>query len=750
MKSILHQILGATLVCASVACLSIPSTASAKDVSVSFEKYDEWPEEVPDIFREILVQEGGRVKPVHTYARFMLLQFSGHSNLRFETAGGTEYKIEAVAWLLDTFFRPELAADMPIFSVDDSETVLRLGIEPKEKRDLYSYNDLLPGRAKLAELAGEYGRKKQEHEESDKDPRFELDRIENMILVLGQNISNFEYLMGQFGFARKGESLTHESVLPDELRELAKRLDMTEMLDRMPEMSMSQLMQALQAPGGSSDEEQMLRSAMQLFFFHANSGRGFAVFPPKDKEDEAWLSIGDVMLAGLQSKEDRPWAIERMNEIRGLVEASREEGGAFAEALKTFHEKRQAEVKERGKGEGERSGLEVKLYEGDYFFYSLVCFILSFVVMALSWLAPGTKYAKYLTWGVVACLVIGLGYNVIGITMRCMIRHRPPVTNLYETVLFITGVAVFLALIVERITKMGVGIFLASLVGVVGMFLSIKYEAKEATDTMPQLVAVLDTNFWLATHVIIINIGYASGMLSAVFGIFYLLGRNLTSLSGSFLLPLKIAFGFLSMTFFFLPFTLIAWRLLGIWGLLFAPPVLALFVWRTLKTEDPKSFFREVTRMNYGIICFCLVFSLIGTVLGGIWANYSWGRFWGWDPKENGALMICLWTLVILHGRMGGYIREIGLNVNSIILGILVTFSWWGVNNLGVGLHSYGFTSGIWRWLAISWLIAVGIMLCGLPLWLQERADRERKKLEKEKGKKKLTKAGGDEAPSPA
>ena len=676
----------AALFVAIIAVLS-SGTVFAKDVSVPFETYEPWPQEVPDTFRELLVQEGGRVKPVHTYSRFMLMQFNGRSVVRFETADGEKHEIEAVAWMLDTFFRPKLAADMPIFVVDDSEAVLRLGIEPGEKRDRYSYNDLLPGRSKLAQLAGEYGQKKQKFDESDKDRQFELDRIETMILVLGQNISSFEYLMGQFGFARKGEALTHESVLPDELRELASRLDMTEMLDRMPELSMQQLMQSLQSPAGGTEDEKLLKGAMQLFFFHANSGRGFAIFPPESKETETWMSIGDVMLTGLSSKAERPWAMERMNEIITLVEAASQDGPTFAAALKTFSEKHRAEVDARGRGEGDRSHLEVKLYQGDYFYYSLVWFILGFVLLAFSWLAPGTSFSKYLTWAVVGCLVVALVYNVTGITMRCLIRHRPPITNLYDTVIFITGVAVLLALILERFTRIGVGLFVGTLIGVAGMFLSIKYEAKEATDTMGQLVAVLDTNFWLATHVTIINIGYAAGMLSAVLGAVYLVGR----LTG-------------------------------------------------LRRGD-KAFYKTLNSMNYGIICFCLFFSLVGTVLGGIWANYSWGRFWGWDPKENGALMICLWTLVILHGRMGGYIREIGINVNAVFLGMLVTFSWWGVNNLGIGLHTYGFTIGIWYWLGVSWLVMALIMLCGLPLWLQERAERERKQVEKSGGKKK--KSGG-------
>ncbi len=257
MKLPTPPILAAALVTAITVLM--PTAASAKDVSVPFDSYQPWPEEVSDSFRQLLVQEGGRVKPVHTYSRFMLLQFSGRSSIQFETADGTSHESDSAEWLLDTFFRPQLAADLPIFVVDDSEAVLRLGIEPKDKRDRYSYNDLLPGRPQLAQLAGDYARKKQQHEESDKDPNFELDRIEGMVLVLGQNISSFEYLMGQFGFARKGEALTHESVLPEELRELARRLDMTEMLDKMPELTVQQLMQSLQSPAGGTEEEQLLR-----------------------------------------------------------------------------------------------------------------------------------------------------------------------------------------------------------------------------------------------------------------------------------------------------------------------------------------------------------------------------------------------------------------------------------------------------------------------------------------------------------
>jgi ABC-type transport system involved in cytochrome c biogenesis permease subunit len=134
---------------------------------------------------------------------------------------------------------------------------------------------------------------------------------------------------------------------------------------------------------------------------------------------------------------------------------------------------------------------------------------------------------------------------------------------------------------------------------------------------------------------------------------------------------------------------------------------------------------RFMTKMAYGFIGAGLLLSLVGTVLGGIWANYSWGRFWGWDPKENGALMIVLMCLVILHARLGGYIREIGLHCCNLILGCIVIFSWFGVNQLGVGLHAYGFTDGTWPKIYGYWGSQLLLLAYGLTLaWLEGRVKK--------------------------
>jgi ABC-type transport system involved in cytochrome c biogenesis permease subunit len=156
-------------------------------------------------------------------------------------------------------------------------------------------------------------------------------------------------------------------------------------------------------------------------------------------------------------------------------------------------------------------------------------------------------------------------------------------------------------------------------------------------DTMAMLQAVLDTNIWLATHVVVITLGYSATALAWILGLVYVIGG------------------------------------------LFTP---------AFADADAK---KTMSRMIYGTVCFAMLFSFVGTILGGIWADQSWGRFWGWDPKENGAVLIVIWNAIVLHARWAGLVRERGLANLAIFGGVITAWSWFGTNMLGVGLHSYGF-----------------------------------------------------------
>jgi hypothetical protein len=147
---------------------------------------------------------------------------------------------------------------------------------------------------------------------------------------------------------------------------------------------------------------------------------------------------------------------------------------------------------------------------------------------------------------------------------------------------------------------------------------------------------------------------------------------------------------------------------------------------------------KSLTQMIYGVVCFATLFSFTGTVLGGIWADQSWGRFWGWDPKENGALIIVLWNALILHARWGGMVKQRGLALLAIGGNIVTTWSWFGVNMLGVGLHSYGFMAGAAFWL-IAWitfnLLIIGAGLTPLRFWRSFAAQHQLPKKPQDKKK---------------
>ena len=128
--------------------------------------------------------------------------------------------------------------------------------------------------------------------------------------------------------------------------------------------------------------------------------------------------------------------------------------------------------------------------------------------------------------------------------------------------------------------------------------------------------------------------------------------------------------------------------------------------------------------MIYGVVCFSIFFSFFGTVLGGLWADDSWGRFWGWDPKENGALIIVLWNALVLHARWGGMVKDRGLAVLAVGGNIAVAWSMFGVNELGAGLHSYGFTEGVALCLLIGvlcHLVMIGIGTMPKRFWRSNR-----------------------------
>ena len=607
-----------------------------------------WPAETIELAASLPIQDGGRIKPLSTYASFMLLRLNGKRAV--ETSTGE--KLSPTEWLLDVLFVPGQAESYPIFMVADIQAVEAIGISvaDKKKRDRYSAAELRKGRGKLYELAREYERIEEKNRST----------VQQQVFSLALNLDVYERLETSFDFARHDLDISGSTGLRKVFG--ADSIRFSQLVGRVPEVMA--LQRGLRSDTSAAPELQALNRTLQEAS-SVSQGTGILALVPSlgsVKAEPEWHAAEDLFMRAFEPEGVDARYVTALARLEDVARSA-SDMPRFSKAISDLHGTVVPMADARG--EYEKIGLEISYYKANLITNSLVVFILGFLLAAGLWLAPRVK-ALYL--GASVAVLVATGMLTAAIVLRCMIRERPPVSTLYETVLFVTATGALIALAMEWINRQRMALSAAAILGVIGLFIANGYETLDKKDTMPQLVAVLDTNFWLATHVTAITIGYSAGMLAALIASVYLVSK-----------------------------------VLGV------------------KRADPQ-YFRNLTRMTYGTLCFGLIFSVVGTILGGIWANESWGRFWGWDPKENGALLICLAQIVVLHARMGGYVRDFGIQMLAAFGGTVVAFSWFGVTLLGVGLHSYGFTSGIhtalWTYYGIQW----GLMAVAGAHHIYERA----------------------------
>lgn len=279
--------------------------------------------------------------------------------------------------------------------------------------------------------------------------------------------------------------------------------------------------------------------------------------------------------------------------------------------------------------------LEVHYNQFHPFQWAWITYLIG-VLAFISFFVSGKSWQGKMGW---VFIVMGFLLHTYGMGLRIYLAGRPPVSNMYETVVWVPWGAVFFGFILERIQKNKILLICAASVAIFCLILTDLAPAVLDPSIHP-LEPVLRSTFWLTTHVLIITISYAA---------------------------------------FFLAFAL---------------GDLLLFYYLV----DEKKFH---TQIQQGVISIyrCIQIGVVllasGIILGGIWADYSWGRFWGWDPKETWALIALLGYLAILHGRLTGLVRQFGLVASSVLSFSLVIMAWYGVNFvLGAGLHSYGFGAG--------------------------------------------------------
>jgi cytochrome c-type biogenesis protein CcsB len=231
-----------------------------------------------------------------------------------------------------------------------------------------------------------------------------------------------------------------------------------------------------------------------------------------------------------------------------------------------------------------------------------------------------------------------LAAMVAGFALRVMIAGRPPVSNMYESVVYVGAGVALLGLLFEWRHR---GKYFLTAAATISTFILILADTSPLVldPAVRPLEPVLRSNFWLVTHVLTVTLSYAA-------------------------LALALGLGNITLGYF-------------------------------LVRSANHDAITALSRFTYQALQLGVLLLAAGVVLGGVWADYSWGRFWGWDPKEVWALVALLAYLAVLHARFAGWVGPRGLAALSVTCFALVVMAWYGVNVvLGAGLHSYGFGGG--------------------------------------------------------
>jgi ABC-type transport system involved in cytochrome c biogenesis permease subunit len=388
------------------------------------------------------------------------------------------------------------------------------------------------------------------------------------------------------------------------------------------------------------------------------------VIPPKS--GASWRTLAEAVPKsdGLQTDPD----VDSWKQM--LLAYGTKDAAKFNSAVRDHLKRMESEYPK----ETRRASIEAQFNHADPFTKCMALYLMGFVLACASWMG----WRSPLNWTAWGLVLFSFVVHTTGLIFRIYLSGRPPVTNLYSSAIFIGWGCVLMGLVVAQILRLiiknDVVMSLGTIVATAAGFLTllIAYVLAADGDTMEVLQAVLDTQFWLATHVVCITLGYATTYMAGSVGVLYII--------------------------------------MGVFTKALTPQIA-----------------KVLNQITYGIVCFATFFSFVGTVLGGLWADDSWGRFWGWDPKENGALMIVLWNAILLHARWGGLVRERGFEILAVLGNIVVSWSWFGVNQLGVGLHSYGFTNGVTIALVGYALSQVAIAGCGLfpsEIWQSKLPDK--------------------------
>jgi cytochrome c-type biogenesis protein CcsB len=524
----------------------------------------------------LAIQDGGRRKPIDTFAREALIKTTGRSS--YTDAHGKKWQANdfLLSMLLDTHdWKSE-----PMILVSLGQLTEKLGLDKTQRRFSFTQLTSLPELNVLAEQA--HALRKAEKP---------LDRLQSEVMSVSERLALFAHVMDGSAFllVPAPEKTTDAWLVPPEFGRY---------YDESKFAAPQTQLQTLATAYAKGDGFQFSRAANQL-------RDGLRELSPKIYPDESQLRLEYFY-----------------NHWDGFYRAAWSYGVALV-LLAIAHTRRTPDA-----------------------------------AVAASLREASGKGALLQKIGVVLAIV-GLLFHASGIAMRCLIAGRPPVTNMYESIIWVSFAVSFFGMIFFARYRTPVYLLAALPVSLVALLLVHQMPIAMPSSIDP-LVPVLRDNFWLTIHVLTITLSYAAFALAMGFGHILLYRYTRDPLSA--------------------------------------------------RADQPMHFWL------YRVLQLGVILLAAGTILGGVWANYSWGRFWGWDPKETWALIALLCYILTLHGRLAGWWTQFGLVVASVVCFLAVLMAWYGVNFvLGKGLHSYGFGLGGETYV-VSFVIA-DLLFVAFAIW---------------------------------
>ena len=653
-------------------------------------------------FGRLPVLLNGRIQPFDSVARNSLLQIRSTGDVPLEIVPSWEFwhhpkKLKSTEWLLEVMTRPEIADTRPIFLIHHAELLGELKLQDKgiEKSGLryYTFAELKPLMPEINEQAKKAGEVKPEDQTT----------FQKQVEKLANALSLYQRLK--------------VTLQPEGADDFVQQL-----ADFQRDLGPARIAAQANENGKEFDKKALQRIAEPLQEFQLMARFGYPLTVPPLNPGEApdqWQNMGATLLDTDHDGMRHP-AVTNFAAIATAYRQHKPE--SFNQAVANYEAWLAPQFQKAiRKGRAEFYFNNVKP-----FLHAMIIYLFAFVLACsgLLTLTVAPTLSESLRRSAFYLVIVAGLVHTFGLIFRMALEGRPPVTNLYSSAIFIGWGTMVLGLLLEKVYRVGIGSVVASLAGFVTLMIA--HNLALGGDTMEMLRAVLDTNFWLATHVVVITLGYASTFAAGLLAILYIFVGVFTPL-----LTQKVGAGT---------------QAAASTGVLSAgvsvPARAAKAVSATalnsngggrhgterVLSSESKIADREsqialgeaLSTMVYAIVCFATLFSFVGTVLGGIWADQSWGRFWGWDPKENGALLIVIWNAVILHARWGNLVSNRGIMNLAIFGNIVTSFSWFGVNMLGIGLHSYGFMDAAFKWLMIfiaSQLVFIAVGLLPFSLW---------------------------------